>query len=69
MPLYEFMCCDCGHQYEEVCSLGDDYPPCPHCEGPTKVEKLISVTGGYQMNSGPSSVRPRGAGSRPKRSK
>lgn len=69
MPIKEFSCTACGHIFEDIKKVGDDtVAPCPQCDS-LKVEPMISITGGYHMNSGPSSVRPRGAGSRPKRSK
>lgn len=67
-PIREYICIDCGHEQEHVVSDGGETPQCCHCES-TKMEKLFSITGGYKMNSGGSSTRPKGAGSRPKQSK
>ena len=62
MPIREVQCGECGHIWEEILRAGDNAPNCPHCES-TKTVTLISAHGGYNMNSGPSSVRPKGAGS------
>lgn len=32
MPIYEFLCKDCGKVYEEICAP-DAAPACPHCGG------------------------------------
>lgn len=70
MPIIEFLCRDCGYRFEDI--IPQHYDPdhdgneCPHCES-KRCEKLFPVTGGYSMNSGPSSVRPKGAGSRPRK--
>lgn len=69
-PLRDFLCMDCNYEFEELVAPYEDDTKigCPRCEG-DRVEKMFPVTGGYQMDSGPSSVRPKGAGSRPKGSK
>jgi putative FmdB family regulatory protein len=44
MPIYEYGCSECGHQFEEQQKLSD--PPlvtCPTC-GKDKLEKIISPT-------------------------
>ena len=44
MPIYEYGCSECGHQFEELQSFSD--PPievCPQCEAKS-VTKLISKT-------------------------
>lgn len=70
MPLHEFICRDCAHQFEEILR---NYDPdlivqCPQCDS-TKIEKLVSLTGGYYiMGNNGASTRPRSAGA-PKRSK
>ncbi len=69
MPLRDYLCLECGHQFEELLNSYDHVDVnCPHCET-TRVERLPPITGGYKMNSGPSSVRPKGAGSRPRKVK
>ncbi len=42
MPLYEYVCTDCDHQFEElVSSSGTTTVACPHCAS-TTVDKLLS---------------------------
>lgn len=42
MPLYEFECEKCGHQFEELASLNSDATPtCPECGGLS--HKLMST--------------------------
>lgn len=69
MPLREYICTECAHEQEHLIGLYDtEKPVCCHCDTDT-LERLVSVTGGYKMDSGPSSTRPKGAGSRPKSAK
>jgi putative FmdB family regulatory protein len=44
MPLYEYECRDCGHQFEALVRRGDT-PSCPSCKG-QDLERLLSVPGG-----------------------
>ncbi|HUB20609.1 MAG TPA: zinc ribbon domain-containing protein [Acidobacteriaceae bacterium] len=42
MPLYEYRCKDCGHQFEKIQSFSaPEEKECPVCHGP--VERLISA--------------------------
>jgi len=71
MPLYEFLCRECGHTWEDMVRASEEDEVvinCPHCES-YKLDRLFPMIGGYFMNSGPSSVRPKGAGSTPKKVK
>ena len=45
MPIYEYRCTKCGHEFEMKRSFSEsaDLPRCPECGGPT--EKLISAFG------------------------
>ena len=44
MPIYEYRCPDCGHQFEAIQKMSDDpIRDCPECEG-GQVKKLISQT-------------------------
>ena len=43
MPLLEFTCGSCSHQFEELVSRGET-PACPEC-GATRLEKLVSTFG------------------------
>lgn len=43
MPLYEYRCKDCGHQFEKIQSFSaPDEKECPICHGP--LERLISAS-------------------------
>jgi putative FmdB family regulatory protein len=61
MPLRDFLCLNCGHEFETLIRA-DEAQQCPHCES-AKLDQLPALPGGYQMSSGPSSVRPKRAGS------
>jgi putative FmdB family regulatory protein len=42
VPLYEYRCKDCGHQFEKIQSFSaPDEKECPVCQGP--LERLISA--------------------------
>lgn len=41
MPIYEFRCQSCGHQFEHI-TRGEAKPSCPKCEG-EQLEKMLSV--------------------------
>jgi putative FmdB family regulatory protein len=44
MPIYEYACAACGHQFEEWQKMSDNpIKTCPKCKA-RKVEKLISQT-------------------------
>ena len=43
MPLYEYKCRGCGHQYEALVR-GREVPPCPSCKG-QDLERLLSAFG------------------------
>ncbi len=40
MPIYEYFCDKCQHEFEELV-FGDEMPPCPKC-GANKSQKLMS---------------------------
>ncbi|MDD3311720.1 zinc ribbon domain-containing protein [Pseudodesulfovibrio sp.] len=42
MPIFEYKCDDCGHEFEELVFDRDACPPCPKC-GSEKTGKLISA--------------------------
>ena len=44
MPIYEYACESCGHQFEKLMRISADPPDCPECEqGPAR--KLVSASG------------------------
>ncbi len=53
MPIFEYLCRDCGKLYEEIVANADTIPPCAHC-GSEKGRKLLStsssLTGKERMN-------------------
>jgi putative FmdB family regulatory protein len=52
MPIYEYVCLDCGKDFEELVSLKDDKSPsCPACHS-EKTEKKISVFGRIAGSAG-----------------
>ncbi len=50
MPMYEYKCCDCSHEFEELAAV-DELPPCPKCKS-AKVEKLMSAVAGQTDGGG-----------------
>ena len=45
MPIYEYRCPDCSHEFEEIQKMSDDpVRLCPSC-GKENVSKLLSVLG------------------------
>jgi len=54
MPIYEYRCKDCEHEFTKMQSIKDDsIPECPECSGESK--KLISGGSGIIMNDSSSS--------------
>ena len=43
MPIYEYKCQSCGHQFEKIVRLNES-PECPACES-KELEKLLSTPG------------------------
>lgn len=51
MPIYEFICDECGHGFESLQKLSDPLPEqCPSC-GANKVRKHISAAG-FRLKGG-----------------
>ncbi|GAB4223123.1 MAG: hypothetical protein Kow0062_22520 [Acidobacteriota bacterium] len=43
MPIYEYRCSECGHEFEKIQKISDRaVRTCPVCKG--RVERLISVS-------------------------
>ncbi|MBC7329354.1 zinc ribbon domain-containing protein [bacterium] len=40
MPIYEFLCENCGHKFSTLCKVGEEVP-CPVCGGET--QRLFST--------------------------
>ena len=43
MPIYEYKCDHCGHQFEKLMRISADAPPCGNCG--KDVRKLVSAAG------------------------
>jgi putative FmdB family regulatory protein len=64
MPLREYICRDCGHQFDEIVKHHEPDPACPHCSAdghPGRVERLISAHGGIKGDFGTVPKRNQGA--------
>ena len=42
MPLYDFQCRACGHEFEALVRAGEESPACPSCTG-RDIERLLST--------------------------
>lgn len=42
MPMYDFYCTSCSHEFEEMASPDGACPPCPEC-GSAETERLVSA--------------------------
>lgn len=51
MPIYEFQCDACGHQFEKLRKIDEALPDCPVCNK-TTVRKLISPVSFQLKGSG-----------------
>ena len=49
MPIYEYMCKECDHEFEEFLSISSQNPKCPECGKET--EKLVSRFSGVMKGS------------------
>ena len=49
MPLYEYACRKCDHEFE-LLIRGNEQPECPTCHS-TRLEKLLSVPAGHTASS------------------
>ena len=52
MPIYEFACLDCGHEFEIIQSFSDNSTPaCPNCQG-RHVQRRLSAPAIHFKGSG-----------------
>jgi len=49
MPIYEYSCTSCKHEFEDFLKVNDIDPLCPECKG--KVQKKISHFSGVVKGS------------------
>ena len=42
MPLYDFRCQSCGHEFEVLVRSGEASPTCPECQS-SELERLLSL--------------------------
>lgn len=62
MALNDYTCLKCKLAFEALTIKNSKSVKCTSC-GSKKVKKQFPLIGGYTLNSGPSSVRPRQSGS------
>lgn len=60
MPIYEYACRDCGHEFETLVRTGTT-PECPHCHSHT-LDKLLSVPGAVGASASTTPMLPPGCG-------
>jgi len=53
MPIYEYRCASCGHEFETLVLRKDEAVSCPQCQS-AELDKLISAhaVGGGQPDTG-----------------
>jgi len=51
MPIYEYHCDGCDHDFEYLVFGGDEPKKCPTCDG-KKIVKLMSACGFFSKGSG-----------------
>lgn len=50
MPIYEYRCSVCAHEFEAIRGVKADNPPCPKCESST--DKKISLSAFHLKGGG-----------------
>ena len=53
MPIYEFVCMECEHHFEELLRLNEADPDCPDCGSP-KARRQLSVFAAHGAAEQPS---------------
>jgi len=65
MPIYEYLCDDCGERYERIVMNGNTKITCPKCESSKKTIQLsvfAAPANGGKSSGGPSSAPGSGGG-------
>jgi putative FmdB family regulatory protein len=62
VPLFEYKCSDCNHEFEELVSSSSQEINCPKCKS-KNVTKLLSVFSSSVNNGSAASCEQRGCGS------
>jgi len=59
MPIYEFVCQDCEHEFETLVRNREEAEEvhCPKCQSP-RTKRLMSVTGAIITDGGGGSAKP-----------
>ncbi len=59
MPIYEFVCEDCEHEFETLLKNREEAQDvrCPKCQSP-RVKRLMSVTGAIITDGGGGQAKP-----------
>jgi putative FmdB family regulatory protein len=58
VPLYEYVCRRCAHEFEELVFGGDEAPRCPRCQA-GEVERVMSVVAvGRSESARPAAAAP-----------
>jgi putative FmdB family regulatory protein len=55
MPMYEYRCEPCDHDFETLVRSSTDVPRCPRCKG-TELAKQFSVPAAARASSGESAL-------------
>jgi putative FmdB family regulatory protein len=55
MPLYEYACRECAHEFEALVRAKDDKPVCPACQA-TALERRLSVFAAHTNDGGTSAA-------------
>ena len=61
MPIYEYACRQCGHQFETLVRSGSQ-PECPHCRS-SELDKQLSMIATLVVSGGASAAAPGPCGS------
>ncbi|MGE5606114.1 MAG: FmdB family zinc ribbon protein [Bacteroidota bacterium] len=63
MPLYEFKCHGCGHEFEELCPLGSTSWPCPQCHSLNTIRKISKFSAKSTGENGTQTIAGKKCGS------